>query len=78
MPHSTVTSKGQTTIPAEIRKALRIKPGDTLEYAMQGDHATIRVHPGAASLKGALASKKGKGLSFAQIRKAATDRPQSF
>ena len=71
MPHSTVTSKGQTTIPGEIRKALRIKPGDTLEYAVQGDHATIRVHPGAGSLKGALASKKGKGLSFAQIRKAA-------
>ncbi|MDR3720739.1 MAG: AbrB/MazE/SpoVT family DNA-binding domain-containing protein [Candidatus Acidoferrales bacterium] len=71
MPHSTVTSKGQTTIPAEIRKALRIKPGDTLKYAVQGDHATIRVHPGAGSLKGALASKKGKGMSFAQIRKAA-------
>jgi len=70
MPYSTVTSKGQTTIPGEIRKALRIKPGDTLEYAVQGDHATIRVRPGAGSLKGALASKKGKGMSFAQIRKA--------
>jgi hypothetical protein len=30
MPHSTVTSKGQTTIPGKIRKALRIKPGDKL------------------------------------------------
>ncbi|MGA8765493.1 MAG: AbrB/MazE/SpoVT family DNA-binding domain-containing protein [Candidatus Acidiferrales bacterium] len=71
MAHSTVTSKGQTTIPGKIRKALRIKPGDTLEYAVQGDYATIRVHPGAGSLKGALASKKGKGMSFAQIREAA-------
>ena len=26
MLHSTVTSKGQTTIPEKIRKALRIKP----------------------------------------------------
>jgi hypothetical protein len=36
-----------------------------------GDHATDRVHPGTQSLKGALASKKGKGMSFAQIREVA-------
>jgi antitoxin PrlF len=71
MRHSTVTSKGQTTIPGQIRKALRIKPGDRLEYVVEGDHAIIRVHPGTRSLKGVLASKKGKGMSFAQIREAA-------
>jgi len=62
MSHSTVTSKRQTTIPGEIRKALQIKPGDKLEYM---------VHPGTRSLKGVLASKKGKGLAFAQVREAA-------
>jgi antitoxin PrlF len=72
MTHSTVTSKGQTTIPGKIRKALRIRPGDRLQYVVEGDHATIRVHPGTRSLKGALASKKGKGMSFAEIREAAT------
>ena len=71
MPHSTVTRKGQTTIPGKIRAALRINPGDTLEYVLEGDHATIRVHPGARSLQGVLASKKGQGMSFAQIRQAA-------
>jgi len=71
MPHSTVTNKGQTTIPGKVRKALQIKPGDKLEYEVEGDHATIRVHLGIRSLKGALASKKGKGMSFAQIREAA-------
>jgi len=71
MPHSKVTSKGQTTIPGKVREALRIKPGDKLEYFVQGDHVTVRVHLGTKSLKGALASKKGKGMSFAQIRKAA-------
>ncbi len=71
MMHSTVTSKGQTTIPGEVRKALRIKAGDKLEYALDGDHVTIRVHPGTRSLKGALASNKGKGMSFGQIREAA-------
>jgi antitoxin PrlF len=69
--HSTVTSKGQTTIPGEVREALKIKPGDRLEFAVVGDRATIRVHPGTQSLGGALASNKGKKLSIAQIRDAA-------
>jgi antitoxin PrlF len=73
MLHSTVTSKGQTTIPGKIRKALRIKPGDKLEYVLEGDHITVRVHLGTRSLKGVLASKKGKGMSFAQIREAAVN-----
>jgi AbrB family looped-hinge helix DNA binding protein len=50
MPHSTVTSKGQTTIPEKIRKALRIRPGGKLEYEAAGDRATIRAHPGIRSL----------------------------
>jgi len=52
MWHSTVTGKGQTTIPGMIRKALRIKPGDKLEYSLEGDYVTIRVHPGTRSLRG--------------------------
>jgi len=71
--HSTITSKGQTTIPGKIRRALRIKPGDRLEYEVEGNRATIRVHPGIRSLKGALASKKGKRMSFAKIREAAAE-----
>ena len=71
MLHSTVTRKGQTTIPGEIRDAMRIGPGDRLEYQVEGDHITIRVHPGVKALKGALASDKGSKLSFAQIRAAA-------
>jgi antitoxin PrlF len=71
MLHSTVTRKGQTTIPGEIRKALGIKPGDTLEYELEEDSVTVRVHSGTRSLKGVLASDKGRGLSFGQIREAA-------
>jgi len=71
MPHSTVTRKGQTTIPGEIREALKIKPGDRLEYEVRGDHATVRVHPGLRSLRGSLPSDKGKGMSFSAIRAAA-------
>ena len=77
MLHSTVTSKGQTTIPEKIRRALQIKPGDRLEYQVEGDRATIRVHPGIRSLKGALAGKKGKRMSFAEIREAAAESARS-
>src|ERR1051326_3543173 len=73
MLHSTVTSKGQTTIPEKIRKALRIKPGDKLEYEVEGERATIRVHPGIRSLKAVLASKKGKRMACAEIREAAAE-----
>lgn len=73
MLHSTVTSKGQTTIPEKIRRALRIKTGDRLEYEVEGDRATIRVHPGIRSLKGVLSSRKGKRMSFAEVREAAAE-----
>ena len=63
MFHSTVTRKGQTTIPGPVREALHIQPGDKLEYDIQGSQATIRVHPGIMSLQGVLASSKGEGLS---------------
>lgn len=76
MPHSTVTSKGQTTIPGTIRAALRIHPGDKLEYLLEGDHATIRVHSGTRALKGVLASIKGQGMPFRAIRAAAAKAAQ--
>lgn len=69
--HSTVTKKGQTTIPGAIRRALRIKPGDRLQYQIEGDSVIFRIHPGIMSLKGALASAKGKGMTMAEIRAAA-------
>lgn len=71
MLHSTITKKGQTTIPGEVRLALKIQPGDRLEYQVQGDHVTIRVHPGIRSLAGVLAGDKSKGLSFNEIRRQA-------
>jgi AbrB family looped-hinge helix DNA binding protein len=71
MYHSTVTKKGQTTLPGEIRRALGIKPGDRLEYEIEGDCVTIRLHPGIKAVRGALASDKGKGMTFSKIREEA-------
>ncbi len=32
-----ITSKGQTTIPLEIREAMHAKPGDTLLWELEAD-----------------------------------------
>jgi antitoxin PrlF len=37
MPTATVTSKGQITIPAEVRKALRIEPGTKIQFFAGGN-----------------------------------------
>lgn len=35
---STLTAKGQTTIPSEIRKSLKLHEGDLLFYEIQSDN----------------------------------------
>lgn len=37
MPISTMTSKGQTTIPVAVRKFLKLRPGDRVEFVMRDD-----------------------------------------
>lgn len=39
---SRLTSKGQATIPVEIRKALRLKEGDTVVFEMKKGNVTVR------------------------------------
>jgi antitoxin PrlF len=39
---STVTSKGQVTVPQEIRNRLGVKAGDRLEFVVEGDRTVIR------------------------------------
>ncbi|NMG41985.1 AbrB/MazE/SpoVT family DNA-binding domain-containing protein [Chelativorans sp. ZYF759] len=40
--HSRLTSKGQTTIPAEVRDYLGLKPGDRIVYAMKDGKVELR------------------------------------
>jgi len=41
MPTSTITSKGQTTVPKEVRDALDLGPGHKLTWEISGDHVAI-------------------------------------
>lgn len=41
MPTSTLTSKGQTTIPRAIRAHLHLQPGDRLEFVVEEDGRVV-------------------------------------
>jgi len=41
VPTSTITSKGQTTIPKEIRSHLHLQPGDRLEFIIDSDGRVV-------------------------------------
>lgn len=42
MPTATMTSKGQTTIPREIREHLKLKPGDKIAFTLEGGRVVLR------------------------------------
>jgi AbrB family looped-hinge helix DNA binding protein len=42
LAHSKVTSQGQISVPADIRRKLGIGPGSILEWEEQGDQIVVR------------------------------------
>ena len=42
MPVSKISRKGQVTIPKAVRKSLRARPGDWIEYVVQGNEVKLR------------------------------------
>jgi antitoxin PrlF len=72
---STVTDRGQTTIPAAIRKALKLKPRQQLTYEIRQEGVLIR--PEAESLMdlaGCLKSKVSSGTKQEEREKARQSR----
>ena len=43
MEHSSVTSKGQVTIPQAVRRRLGIRQGSQIEFSLVGDHVELWV-----------------------------------
>jgi AbrB family looped-hinge helix DNA binding protein len=69
----TVTSKGQVTIPAEVRRILRVKQNQKIAIALEPDGAFrigLPMYPDIASLKGA-AGSLAKAITWKQMRKIA-------
>ncbi len=66
---ATLTSKGQTTIPKEIRDGLAIKPGDRITFTLMPDATVImRVKSKSITeLAGALHKKGRKRVPTEQL-----------
>jgi AbrB family looped-hinge helix DNA binding protein len=60
---TSVTSKGQVTIPKPVRQQLGIRKGSRIEFSLVGDHVELRVRSSPAEMPatgfGMLTSRKG-------------------
>ena len=66
MSISTLTSKGQTTIPKQVREHLKIGPGDKLDFVIESEGRVV-IKPAkldVRELKGLLKRHDGKVLSI--------------
>ena len=71
MRESTVTSKGQTTLPKDVRTALDLQPGDRVRYMILdgGEVRLVRSRP-VAELQGLLQDKVFRTVSLEEMDEA--------
>lgn len=65
-----VTSKGQLTIPKEVRRALGVREGDTLVFDVGDDGEEVRVRVARKPVSFADyagAWREGKGMSWDEV-----------
>lgn len=71
MQESTITIKGQTTLPKDVRAALRLKPGDRVRYMILdgGEVRIVRSQP-VSGLAGMLNGKTDRVVSLDDMEAA--------
>ncbi|MGV6874804.1 AbrB/MazE/SpoVT family DNA-binding domain-containing protein [Pseudochelatococcus sp. B33] len=70
MRQSTVTAKGQTTLPKDVRAALGLVPGDRVRYViLNGEVRLLKARP-VAALAGLLARPGRKVVSLEDMEAA--------
>lgn len=72
MAVATLTSKGQTTIPKEIRDLLGLAPGDKLDFVVESDGRVV-LRAAALDIRelhGMLRKKGRKAVSLEQMDRA--------
>lgn len=74
MPTATVTSKGQITIPAQVRRALGLKPGARIDfYPIEDGEYALRPKSGSImDMRGCLAHA-GPPLTIEEMDQAILD-----
>jgi antitoxin PrlF len=72
MPTSTLTSKGQITVPKLIREHLHVAEGDQVDFAIaaNGDVVMHRITGSVSALAGLLHRPKQKAVSLEDMEHA--------
>jgi len=71
---STVTSRGQTTVPKELRDALHIKDGTELVWFVKDGYATVQPRSGRLiDYAGILGNPLGRTVSVEEMHDAVLD-----
>lgn len=69
-----VTSKGQVTIPKDIREALDIRDGDAVEFWIRGDELRVERIKRVEELRGSFTTPEHlKGMTWKELRRHAID-----
>ena len=71
MPTATITTKGQITIPKEVREALGVAAGDRVEFVAEekGTYRVVAATRDVRHLKG-LVAKPAKPVSIEDMNRA--------
>ncbi len=59
MSFATISSKGQITLPSDIRNKLDIKPKDKVEVIIRDGEIILKSVPSFRKLRGSIPGKKG-------------------
>jgi antitoxin PrlF len=75
MPTSTLTSKGQITVPKPIREHLHVAEGDQVDFAIaaNGDVVMHRITGSVSALAGLLHQPNRKAVSLEEMDHAIGD-----
>jgi antitoxin PrlF len=78
MPSATLTSKGQITIPKEVRDALGLEAGDRVDFVAEkeGEYKVVPATRDVRELKG-IVPKPKKPVSVEEMNRAIARRASS-
>ncbi|MDQ3446827.1 MAG: AbrB/MazE/SpoVT family DNA-binding domain-containing protein [Pseudomonadota bacterium] len=72
MATSTLTTKGQITIPQSVRKALGLQAGDKIDFVQEGPgtYKVVALRKDAKALRGRFAGRVSRPVSIDQMAEA--------
>ena len=73
MPTSTVTSKGQITLPRDVRRVLGLGAGDKVDFVgVDGGYMLVPVRKDVRELKGRFSGRVRRPVSLEEMEEAIT------